>query len=282
MLSFAGYDISSLVLERFRLDGGAMFGSVPKTLWQKRIEADAQNRIQLATRILLLKGHGHSVVIDLGCGTKFPEKEQQIYAIEHLSNAPLPEQIAAARPDLGPITDVILTHLHFDHAGGITTLADSNPQLTFPAARIHLQRANYEVAKSPGPRERASYLEQNVQPLAAASLRLLDDGETILPGIIGHVVNGHTRGMQWIQIGTGEDTIAFPSDLIPTAHHIPLPYVMGYDLCASTSIEEKERFLVRAVDERWRLVFEHDAETAAATVKRDERGSFALRDRVSI
>ena len=283
MLSFAGYDISTLVLERFRLDGGAMFGSVPKTLWQRRIQADELNRIQLATRVLLLKGHGRSIAIDLGCGTKFKEKERQIYAIEPISTAPLSEQLQAARPDLGPLTDIILTHLHFDHAGGVAVATpDGPPSLTFPHARIHVQRANYEVAQMPGLRERASYLPENIAPLAAANLRLLSDGEEILPNIRGHIVNGHTRGMQWIQIGTGANSIVYVADLIPTAHHIPVPYVMGYDLCAETSMNEKQSFLARASDENWRLVFEHDAETPAATVKRDDRSNYALNEVVPL
>ncbi len=283
MLSFAGYDISTLVLERFRLDGGAMFGSVPKTLWERRIAPDDKNRIQLATRIMLLKGHGHSVAVDLGCGIKFGEKERGIYAIEPLSAAPLGEQLAAARPDLGPLTDIILTHLHFDHAGGITTsAAEGQLALTFPEARVHLQRINFELAQKPGPRERASYLPENVLPLSRAKLNLLNDGEQILPEIIGHVANGHTRGLQWLQIGTGMGAIAYPSDLIPTAHHLAVPYVMGYDLCAETSMNEKEKFLVQAVAERWRVVFEHDVDTAASTVRIDDRGNFTLDELVSI
>ncbi len=271
MLSAGGYDISFLVFDNFRLDGGAMFGSVPKTLWSKVIDADEKNRIPLVCRGLLLKGHGRTVLVDVGCGTKWSEKERAIYAIENLLTA---EQVKTAA---GEVTDLILTHLHFDHAAGATDFdADGVSQLRFPDANIFVQNANWQNARNPGPREKASYLAHSIDPLEKGKLNLVEDGATILPEISVHIVNGHTKGMQWVKIGSGDNVVVFAADLIPTSHHIPVPYVMGYDLCAETSMKEKERFLKDAVNGKWQIVFEHDSKVPSGRVTQDARGAFVL------
>lgn len=268
-LSVAGYTISVYEPDRFRLDGGAMFGSVPKTLWSKKIAADEANRIQLTCRLMILRGHGRIVIVDLGMGRKWSDKERQIYAIEALDEQPIWERCS-------DVTDVVLTHLHFDHCGGIARWTESGESVpAFPRAATYVQRANLEAAKKPGVRERASYLANNVQPVEALNdrLHLCESDQEILPGITVHAVNGHTEGLQWIKVGEGRGAVVYPADLIPTAHHLGVPYVMGYDLCAKTSMEEKAKFLEQAIAEEWIVVFEHDAHTPAAILGRDERGN---------
>lgn len=281
----AGYEVSMVVTDYFRLDGGAMFGSVPKTLWSKRIEPDDANRIPLACRVLVLKGHGKIILVDVGCGTKWKEKERGIYAIEHLlSGAAGAGAVGAGLASVfAGATDIILTHLHFDHAGGISTQnADGSAGLTFPQARVYLQQDNWSHANHPGVRERASYLEENIRPLESADLRLVDDGQEIIEDIRVFRINGHTRGMQWILIGQGSDAIAYAADLIPTSHHLPVPYVMGYDICAETSMREKEAFLEQAVTDGWRVMFEHDRLCPMARVARDARGAFCVGESLQV
>ncbi len=266
----AGYRISCITTERFRLDGGAMFGSVPKVLWSKKIPSDEANRIPLACRLLLLEGRGRKILVDTGMGTEWSPKERQIYAIEPLLEVSL-ESFCA------DVTDVILTHLHFDHAGGICRIEKGEVIPTFPNAKIHLSRKNWERARNPSIRERASYLPRFVHALEGADIHWCEDGQEILPDIHAHLASGHTDGMLWLRVGCGLGAVVFPSDLVPTVHHLPLPYVMGYDMCAATTLLEKEAFLGRAEAEDWIVVFEHDAATAAVTVGKNAKGHFEAR-----
>jgi glyoxylase-like metal-dependent hydrolase (beta-lactamase superfamily II) len=245
---------------------------VPKNLWSKRISPDELNRIQLCCRVMLLEGEGRKILVDVGSGNKWSEKLRAIYDIKQTFTGLLSEKFTG-------ITDVILSHLHFDHGGGVTQRVNDEIVLTFPDANVYLQRANYEQALNPGVREKASYLPEHVLPLKNAKLKLSDGESEILPGIRVARVDGHTVGMQYVLIGNGQGGLVYPADLIPTAHHLSVPYVMGYDMCAATSIREKEKFLERAVSEGWTIVFEHDADTAAATVTKDERGDFVVRER---
>jgi len=275
-MKVAGYKVSQFTSDYFKLDGGAMFGSVPKTLWSKRIEADEKNRIPLGCRLLVLENKERRILIDVGMGLKWQEKERSIFAVENFFQEPLSSQI----PD---VSDVIITHLHFDHAGGVTYYDQAgNLQITYPSATTYVSQRNFEHAGSPGPRERASYLRENRDPLEQGELKLTQDKEEILPGIIVHLLDGHTKGMQAIQVGEGEGALLYVADLMPTAHHVSVPYVMGYDLCAETSMQEKERFLTQAAAEGWTIVFEHDRESAAATVAKDSRGRFVVDAQVAI
>lgn len=264
------YELFQLVLERFRLDGGAMFGAVPKTLWSKCIAADENNRIPMVTRILILKSDQRLVLVDLGCGRKWSNKLSEIYAIS-------PVTVPAVHEIFPQATDVILTHLHFDHAGGISYLDQTGQlQIGFPKAKIYLTQSNLDVARNPGRRERGSYLAENVEPLLRAQLDFTKDGQEILPGISVVVVNGHTRGMQYVLVRDSAQTLVYVTDLIPTAHHVAIPYVMGYDLSAEVSMAEKELFLQAASKNNWWLMFEHDADTCLAKVQLDERASFVV------
>jgi glyoxylase-like metal-dependent hydrolase (beta-lactamase superfamily II) len=182
------------------------------------------------------------------------------------------------------VTDIILTHLHFDHAGGISRYrpGTAEPELRFPRARVYLQADNYETARRPNVRERASYLAENVRALEGARLELTSGSQEIFPGLWVHGGNGHTRGHQWVEVREGPQAVVFPGDLMPTSHHVPLPYTMGYDMSAEALLVEKEDFLRRAVAGDWIVVFEHDPETAAARLKVDDKGRYALREVVAI
>ena len=253
-----------------------MFGSVPKVLWSQKIPADEENRIQLCTRLLVLKSEERVVLIDVGMGQKWTEKQRKIYEIESLVN--LNENQNLLFPT--PITDVVLTHLHFDHGGGVTHIgADGKLRLSFPRARHYLQTENWERANAPGPRERATYFPENVQPLASGSLVLTNGEQEILPDVRVFSYRGHTAGLQGVLIGQGSGALWYPADLVPTAHHVALPYVMGYDLSAETTLAEKAVYLGRAADEGWWVVFEHDADTAMVKVARDEKSGFRITEK---
>jgi glyoxylase-like metal-dependent hydrolase (beta-lactamase superfamily II) len=275
-MEIAGYSVQSYIATNFALDGGAMFGSVPKVLWQRKIEADNQNRIPLVSRILVLTKADRQILVDVGCGRKWSEKQQEIYSFVYPSEKKLHEVFPK-------VTDVVITHLHFDHGGGLTYYdQQGDVRLSFPKARHYVQQANWDVACAPGVREQATYLEENVAPLKNVDLLLTRDAQEILPGITVHRANGHTQGLQWLTLTDGEQTLACPSELIPTAHHIGLPWVMGYDLCAETTLKEKAAFLEAAIENEWTVFFGHDADTAAVKIGRDERGRAMVKESVDI
>lgn len=266
------FTITEVIFGHFRLDGGCMFGSVPKNLWSKSIVGDAENCIQLACRSLLIDVGTRRFLVDVGMGEKWSDKQRQIYGIKNTPKG-------AWGFDTTSVTDVILTHLHFDHAGGITSPApQGGVTLSFPEATVHLQRANWEHANNPTLKDRASYLPDNVNPLASAKLALYEGTSQIVPGLVVHRVDGHTQGQQWIEITDGTKKLFFATDLIPTAHHVPLAYHMGYDVCAETLLIEKQSFLERARTEGALVCFQHDADTAVARVLMNERGQYGVQD----
>jgi len=276
MLTFGRFRITALNRGFFRLDGGAMFGAVPKTIWSRLIPPDEENRIRLATRTLLIEDGERIVLVDLGNGDKWPDKLRRIYGIENLP---------AGEAGLDPkaVTDIVITHLHFDHAGGISVFkpgSATDVELRYPRARVWVQAANYENALDPNPRERASYLKENIAVLREADLRLTRGEEEIAPGLRVHRNDGHTRGHQWLEIRNGAESVVFPGDLVPTSRHLLLPYLMGYDMSAEICLREKAEFLAAAVDRGWIVVFEHDPDVAAARVKIDEKGHYAAGDAV--
>ena len=271
-MTFAGYQIDPVEAGRVRLDGGAMFGIVPKPLWERRIPADDRNRIPLAMRCLLLRGHGRTVLVDTGVGDKQDAKFEDIYGVDH-EHSTLVGSLAALGVAPGDVTHVILTHLHFDHAGGATRRADGGGlALTFPYAEHLVQRSHWAWAHD-SPREGASFLPENLDPLEASGrLRLLDGDDAGLPNVSLHVVDGHTRGQQLVRVSDGERSLLHAADLVPTAAHVPLLWVMAYDVEPLSTIAEKERLLGRAAAEGWRLVFEHDPEIASARVVQTDKG----------
>lgn len=257
----------------FRLDGGAMFGSVPKALWAKEAPPDDANRILLATRSLVIEDGQRKMLVDVGCGDKWNEKNRTIFCI--------PDE--PYRPVTG-ITDVLLTHLHFDHAGGVSRYAEDGQTVmpNYPEARHFVSAENYKNAQAPNVRERGSYLPENVGVLAQTDLFLTESDQEIWPGITVHQSDGHTHGLQWVKLTAGDTTIVFPADLIPTSAHLPVPYVMGYDMCAELAMKEKERFLASVVEGGWIVAFEHDPFVGAGRLALDDRGRARLAETVEL
>lgn len=244
-----------------RLDGGAMFGVVPKPLWERRIPPDDRNRIPLALRCLLVETPDALVLVDTGVGNKENEKFLDIYGIENAGDPTrLEDAILAAghRPD--DVDIVISTHLHFDHAGGNTLrLPDGSIRTAFPGARYVVQRQEYEFARLPNERIRASYMAANYEPVADAGAWDFVEGETVIvPGVSVIPTPGHTPHHQSVLVRSEGQTACFLADLVPTAAHLPLPWIMGYDLEPLVTLETKRALLDRARREEWLLIFEHD------------------------
>jgi glyoxylase-like metal-dependent hydrolase (beta-lactamase superfamily II) len=278
MMTFGRFRLSVINHGFLRLDGGAMFGTVPKAVWSRVMPADDENRVLLATRSLLIEGENRVVMIDAGTGGHWPAKFRLIYGIEHISPR-------ASGLDPEKITDLVISHLHFDHAGGIFQMkAGVSPEieLSYPRARIHVQAANIETARHPNPREKASYTKETLDALDRSDLRRTSGSQEIFRDIWVHRSDGHTRGLQWIEIRDGAASAVYPSDLIPFSHHVALPYTMGYDINAEKLLEEKENFLSRAAAKDWLVVFEHDPNVPAAHIQKDATGRYAVRDLVEI
>jgi glyoxylase-like metal-dependent hydrolase (beta-lactamase superfamily II) len=263
-LKLGPWTLRPLETGSLRLDGGSMFGSVPKPLWSRLHPADERNRIRLAMRCLLIEGEGRRILVDDGVGDKLDAKLLDIYAVERGEHS-LERSLEALGLTVADVTDVVLTHLHFDHAGGSTRRDGERLVPRFPRARYHVQRRNWENALRPNPRERASYMRENFLPLMEAGVVTLVDGaRSEWPGIEIVTAEGHTRGQQLVRVSGPEGALYFVADLIPTAAHVRIPYVMGYDVAAIETMDEKRRLLERATAERAWILLEHDPAIAAA------------------
>ena len=255
----------------FKLDGGAMMGSVPKVLWQKTNPCDDFNRIDLSMRCLLLDNGKDVVLIENGIGNKNNDKFIQMFSIVQ-SNFPLKDELNKNGYKLTDITHVILTHLHFDHAGGATYFNGEENVPTFPNATYIISNSNWEAAINPNPKDRASYLNENFIPIQKFNqLKLVEDDCDIMDSISGLSFYGHTTGQQLIKIKVGNDSLVFCSDLIPLKSHLKLPWIMGYDLNAMKTLEEKTLFLSQASKENWLLFFYHDPKTAAVRIEKGDK-----------
>lgn len=266
----------------FKLDGGAMFGVVPKSIWQRTNPADERNLCDWALRNLLVEatdadGRSRLLLVDTGAGDKQDAKFFNYYDLPNgktLTNA-----VEQAGYSVNDVTDVLLTHLHFDHAGGAVRYTDAGHtklEATFRQATYWSHSGQWDWATTPNPRERATYLRENFMPLHENDqLRFIDRDGLNIPGIDLLYMDGHTEKMTlpMFHVGASQPrTAVFCADLIPSAAHIPIPYVMGYDVRPLVTMDEKTAFLNRAVDENWLLLFDHDPNCEAATVERTEKG----------
>ena len=257
-----------------QLDGGAMFGVVPKTLWQKRLPADASNRIPMGMRCLLVEHADELVLIDTGAGNKENQKFHDIYVIENAGadgRTALEDGVRAAGFTPEDVTLVINTHLHFDHAGGNTFVdAEGSIANSFPNARYTVQRGEMNWATNTNERTAASYFNRNWQAIVDADkMKLMDAPGEVLPGISVIQTPGHTPFHQSVLLTSNGETACFLGDVCPTTHHLPLPWIMGYDVEPLVTLESKRHLLKRALDEGWLLVFEHDAHHGWGRVKND-------------
>jgi len=254
----------------FRLDGGAMFGVVPKSLWQRRAPADEKNRITLGLRPLLVRGD-RTMIIDAGIGDKMDAKSHEMYAIDRAHH--LDASLAAAGLAAADIDIVLASHLHFDHAGGFT-MRDRSGALVprFPNARYVARTAEWEDATRPHERNRASYLAENYVPLMDAGvLDLVPDDREIMPGVSVVRSGGHTMHHQVVMLESGGRTAVFAADMIPTTAHVDEPWIMAYDLYPMDTLAFKRRFVREAIDREYLVLFEHDPDVAAGYI-REERG----------
>lgn len=265
------------------LDGGAMFGVVPKPLWERRITPDERNRIPMGMRCLLVEHEHGPVLIDTGAGNKEDPKFHDIYGIENAGD-PGPtalEDGLRAAAGIGPedIAVVINTHLHFDHAGGNTVrTAGGDIVPAFPNARHVVQRGEYEFATHTNERTAASYFPPNYVPVREAGLFDFIEGEVeVLPGIRALPTPGHVPYHQSVLLESDGERALFLADLVPTSVHLPLPWIMGYDVEPLVTLESKRRILSRAEAEDWLLIFEHDARVPWGKIRAEKKG-YALRD----
>lgn len=281
-MKIGDYKLHSIQTGLFRLDGGAMFGVVPKPLWSKTNPADDRNRIDMCMRSLLLVSDKKKIIIDNGAGYKLTDKLNDIYGVDH-SKYTLENELRKLGYTSDDITDVIITHLHFDHAGG-STKTDENGKLglSFPNAAYHIQKKHWEWGQNPSERDKASFMPENYDIIKEKNQLNFFDGDSRFDAQIDlHVVKGHTPFMQLVSIKDDNSTLIFTADLFPTTTHLSLPYIMGYDLFPLTTLDEKKKFLPKIAKENWVLFFEHDAFTETCRVGKTDKG-FVLSDKLEL
>lgn len=257
----------------FRLDGGAMFGVVPRVLWERVYPPDDRNRIRLGLNCLLVRTGRENVLVDTGIGEKWSERERDMFGVAHETT--VPRSLEALGLTVDDVDVVVCTHLHFDHAGGNTRLDDQGRAVaTFPCARYVVQAGELETARHPHERERASYMPDNWEPLVASGqLETVEGPAEIVPGIRVFPVRGHNDYTQLVEVESDGERAVYFADIIPTTRHLRPAWVMGYDLYPVELLERKKELLARAVDENWLCVFEHDHESPMARIERDVRNA---------
>ena len=268
-------NLFSIETGNFKLDGGAMFGVVPKALWEKTNPADNKNRIDMSARCLLIEDNKKLILVDAGLGDKQSERFFSHYS--RWGDSTLASSLNAKGFSPDDITDVFFTHLHFDHCGGATKREGDKIVPTFKNAKFWCSKSHWEWATvSPNPREKASFLEENLLPLKeSGQLNLFDSNEDGFCPDLGFdllLFDGHTEKMALPKIMYKNNTILFASDLVPTAGHIPIPYLMGYDIRPLVTMEEKERVLENAVKNNVLLFMQHDPHNELVVLKKTEKG----------
>jgi glyoxylase-like metal-dependent hydrolase (beta-lactamase superfamily II) len=254
----------------FRLDGGAMFGVIPRPMWERVAPPDDKNRITLSMNSLLIRAAAQWILVETGAGDKWDAKKREIYAFEGSSR--LLAQLAARGLEPEQIDIVVNTHLHFDHCGWNTRIVNGLAVPTFPNARYFVHRGEFEHARRPSERDRASYFPDNFEPMAQSGQWQLVEGDRfeVVPGVELIVLAGHTSEMLGVRLSSGGQIAIFLSDLVPTTSHLPLPWIMSFDLYPMTTLENKKKWLPQIVREGWLALFCHDARTPAARLREQD------------
>ena len=264
-MQFGDYRVEVIPDTEFRLDGGAMFGVVPRVVWERVSPPDEKNRIRMNMNCVFIDTGKDKVLIETGIGEKWSAKQVEMYGI--LREKPLADTLfdkSGCRPE--EITIVVNTHLHFDHAGGNTIGAEAVPQ--FPTARYLVSSRELEHADDPHERDRASYLSENWESVRASGrLESMPDDYEVVPGLRMQTIRGHSETMQTWRLDRGGQTMYGFADLIPTRHHLPLPWIMGYDLYPTETLGFKKKVLPEAIREGWMCLFYHDLETPLSVLK---------------
>jgi glyoxylase-like metal-dependent hydrolase (beta-lactamase superfamily II) len=270
--------VHSLVEGRLAIDGGGMFGVVPRVLWERRFAADERNRISLVTRSMLVEVERRLILVDLGMGSRWDGQHRAMFGLDHTGGLEAAlAQVGRTRAD---ITDVVLSHLHFDVAGGTVREEAGELRLSYPNATVHLQRRQWKWAHQPAEKDAACFRRNDFALLErSGKLHLLEGATELYPGVNLFVSEGHTVGMQLVRLEADGQALVFCGDLIPTTAHLHAPWVSAFDLYPLTTIEEKRQLLAQAVEEGWQLFFSRDPEVAICTVKDDGSGQVVV-DRV--
>ena len=270
-LTLGNFELTILSDGRYYADGGAMFGVVPKPLWEQKIPADSRNRIEVGLNSLLIRDGVRTVLVETGIGSKLPGKARHIY--DHKPQLLGNLEAVGVAPE--QIDIVINTHLHFDHCGWNTHYHNGQAVPTFPRARYYIQQGEWEHAHHPNDRDYVSYIGDNYDPLAkSGQLELIAGERKISAGISVRLYPGHTRDMQAVLISSGGQTACYISDLIPMSHHLDIAWVMGYDLFPTETMEQKKRFYAEAIPNRWLVVFTHDHAVPFAYLDRGADGKY--------
>lgn len=256
-MKLGAFQIDPLSDGTFRLDGGQMFGVVPKVLWEKRLPADERNRVRLGLTCLLIRTGKYNVLVETGIGDKFDARHSDIYGVHHSSR--LPDELATHGLKAEDIDIVINTHLHFDHCGWNTRREGNRLVASFPRARYFVQRAEWEHALHPTERDRASYMEEWFAP-AEPQTELIEGACEIVPGIRVELAPGHVRDLQCVWVESEGERACFVSDLVPTHAHLPFPWIMAFDLYPMDTLASKKRLLPLLAEEGALIVFPHDPE----------------------
>ena len=268
-MKIGDYDLYSIETSEFSLDGGAMFGIIPKPIWEREASSDALNRIDMVTRSLLLCSDEKKILIDTGNGTKWEEKYRDIYNID-TSRYNIENSLTKYGFNADDITDIINTHLHFDHAGGNTKIDDGSIVPTFPNAKYWVTKEHWELANHPSQKDSGSFIEHDWKVLAEnGMIETVNGNEPFIKGIDSYITQGHTAGLLHPMISDGTKTLFYGADIFPLAAHISIPWVMAYDVQPVVTMKEKEILLPKMQDEEWILFLEHDPKIQACTVHQD-------------
>jgi len=268
-LTLGNFELTAFSDGLYRLDGGVLFGVIPKVMWSKRMPADENNYIPVGLNSIIVRTGDHTVLIETGIGNKLPDKLAKIYG----QPAKLLDNLSAAGIAPEDIDIVINTHLHFDHCGWNTVLRAGRPVATFPKAKYFVQEGEWQYAQHPSERDGVSYMTANYDPLVASGqMQLLRGDQEIVPGVSVRVFPGHTQHMQAVLVRSGGKTACYISDLIPTSAHLDLNWITGFDLFPLQTLDSRKRYYAEAIPQKWLTIFTHDPNMPWAYVEKDERG----------